>query len=82
MGGVIDALPPPDLAVRHPLVRREIDLRAGRLSLFTLADPDSLLDALAQEAFTRSDDRVPYWATLWPSALALAERVLRRPRLD
>lgn len=77
-----DVLPPADLAACYPLVRREIDLGAGRVSLFTLADPDALLDTLTQEEFDRSDGRMPYWATLWPSALALGERVLAGPRLD
>ena len=81
-GRVTNALPPADLAARYPLVRQEVDLVAGRVSLFTLADPDALLDTLTQEEFDHSDGRMPYWATLWPSALALGERVLAGPRLD
>ena len=77
-----EAIPPADLAARYPLVRRAFDLGVGRVSLFTLADPDSLLDALTQAEFDRNDARMPYWATIWPSAVALAERVLRGPRLD
>lgn len=76
------AAPPPDLAARWTLVRRTIDLGAGRVSLFVLADPDALLDSLTQAEFDRTDGRMPYWATLWPSALALAQRVLEGPRLD
>lgn len=48
----------------------------GVVDLWTLPDPDALLDAMTQEEFDRNDGRMPYWATLWPSALALADRVL------
>jgi predicted nicotinamide N-methyase len=53
-----------------------VTLPSGRLSLWALPDPDALLDDLTQEAFDRSDDRMPYWATVWPSAVALADLVL------
>ncbi len=49
--------------------------------MFTLVDPDALLDVLTQEEFDRNDGRMPYWGTIWPSALALAEKVLRGPSL-
>jgi pyroglutamyl-peptidase len=78
MGGVSDDTPPS----RFPIVRREIDLGAGRVSMFTLVDPDALLDVITQEEFDRNDGRMPYWGTIWPSALALAEKVLRAGRLD
>ncbi len=38
-------------------------------------DPEALLD---EEAFER-EEFLPYWAELWPSALALAETVVARP---
>lgn len=69
-------------ASRFPIVRREIDLGTRRVSMFTLVDPDALLDALTQEEFDGSGGRMPYWGTVWPSALALAERVLRGPSLE
>lgn len=47
---------------------------------WAIADPDAMLDALTQEEFDRNDGKMPYWATLWPSALALAEVVLADPR--
>lgn len=76
------AAPPPDLVAKWSLVRREIDLGAGSVSAWVLADPDALLDSLTQAEFDRSDGRMPYWATLWPSALALAESVLRGRTMD
>lgn len=50
------------------------------LRLYTLPDPDALLDELTQDAFDASDGRMPYFATLWPSALALAQHVLTGPQ--
>jgi predicted nicotinamide N-methyase len=39
--------------------------------LLRVADVDSLLDRLPKIQF-RPDERLPYWADLWPSSLALA----------
>ena len=69
-------LPPADLAARLPLRFTEIDLGRAKIGLFTLPDPDVLLDALTQEEFDRNDGRMPYWAVLWPSAMALGKAVL------
>ena len=67
---------PSDLAARLPLKFTEIDLGRASIGLFTLPDPDVLLDAMTQEEFDRNDGRMPYWAVLWPSAIALARIVL------
>ena len=69
------------LGAAHPLRRVEVSLGARRLALFTLADPDALLDAMTQEEFDRSDAKMPYWACLWPAAKALARVVLEGPGL-
>ncbi|HXH13985.1 MAG TPA: methyltransferase domain-containing protein [Alphaproteobacteria bacterium] len=63
-------------------LRKSIDLtyqtRLQRLSfdgltveLLRVADVDALLDRLPKIQF-RPDERLPYWADLWPSAIALA----------
>jgi predicted nicotinamide N-methyase len=39
-----------------------------------VADVDTLLDRLPQVQF-RPDERLPYWADLWPSSLALARYI-------
>ncbi len=39
-------------------------------------DSEALLD---EEAFDARDEYLPYWAELWPSAIALARVVARRP---
>lgn len=45
-------------------------------------DGDATLDALTQEEFDRTDERMPYFATIWASGESLAAKVLDGPRLD
>jgi predicted nicotinamide N-methyase len=80
-GGARDGSPEPPARFleRHPLVARDVDLGALRLSVLTLPNPDALLDALTQEEFDQNDGRMPYWAVLWPSSVALAEAVAKGP---
>jgi predicted nicotinamide N-methyase len=44
------------------------------IELLRLADVDTLLDRLPKIQF-RPDERLPYWADLWPSSLALAKYI-------
>jgi predicted nicotinamide N-methyase len=57
------------------LVEHVVALPGRDLALLAPRDGDALLseEAFAQEEF------LPYWAELWPSALALARAVARRP---
>ena len=50
--------------------------------LWVLADPDATLDAMTQEEFDRTDERMPYFAMVWASAESLVAAVLAGPRLD
>jgi predicted nicotinamide N-methyase len=54
---------------------------AAPFGVFVLADPDALLDGMTDESFRASDERMPYWALLWPAGAALAEAVLAGPDL-
>jgi 2-polyprenyl-3-methyl-5-hydroxy-6-metoxy-1,4-benzoquinol methylase len=45
-------------------------------------DLDTLVDQLTQQQFERDDERMPYFGVVWPSAEALATRVLAGPPLD
>jgi predicted nicotinamide N-methyase len=62
------------------LVRREIE--PGRLSVWVAADPDRLLYELDDGAFRDSDERLPYFASLWRAGAALARRLLGGARLE
>ena len=50
--------------------------------LWVLDDPDATLDAITQEEFDRTDERMPYFAMVWASAESLVAKVLEGPRLD
>src|SRR5688572_15000547 len=77
-GGLASRIPT-DAAARLGARRRRVPLAHGALDLLTLPDPDALLDGLTQEQFDANDGRMPYWATLWASAHALADEVLAGP---
>jgi predicted nicotinamide N-methyase len=57
------------------VVEEVVDLPGGPV---TVRHPRDGLDLLDEEAFER-DQFLPYWADLWPSAVALADVVARRP---
>lgn len=57
------------------VVEEVVDLAGGPVSV---RHPRDGLDLLDEEAFAR-DQFLPYWADLWPSAVALADVVARRP---
>ena len=53
---------------RFSPVERVIALPGGPLHIWHPPDIDALIDVAAFEA----DERIPYWATIWESALVLA----------
>lgn len=59
-------------------IRETVDLRDGRppLTITRPASSDALID---EHAFAAHDEYLPYWAELWPSAIALARTVAREP---
>jgi len=62
-----------------PMRLREIRLGGHALPLWTACDLDPLLEALAQKPAHHPDvvdERLPYWAELWPSSRVLAESIL------
>jgi predicted nicotinamide N-methyase len=67
----MDVSPERDLRTKFDVVERHVSV-AGRETV--LLHPRSA-EALIDEAAFDEDERLPYWADLWPSAIALAERV-------
>src|SRR5262249_10323865 len=57
---------------RFDVVERDVIVGGRTLRIAHPRDAEALID---EEAFAR-DDRLPYWADVWPSALALAAHVL------
>ena len=41
------------------------------------ADLDTLVDQITQEEFERSDERLPYFARIWPAAASVLSREAR-----
>lgn len=56
---------------RFAPVERVIDIRGTPYRFWCPPDVDSLID---EEAF-RADERIPYWANVWESAVVLAEEL-------
>lgn len=59
----------------------ELDLEGHSFQLLEVADADALLDELIQKGDGHEDvqdERIPYWAELWPSALGMAQFLLKR----
>ncbi|MEO1992762.1 MAG: hypothetical protein ABGW78_12560, partial [Pirellulales bacterium] len=50
-------------------MKQVVALPGGDLCIWHPPDMDGLID----EAAFRSDERLPYWATVWDSAIVLAE---------
>jgi predicted nicotinamide N-methyase len=45
-------------------------------------EPDITLDQLTQDEFDRTDERMPYFATVWPAAEVLLAELLAGPALN
>ncbi len=66
----------PRLPGLPPLAWQPLGPPQARLGLYVVDDPDALLDGMDDASFQASDERMPYWALLWPSGEALARHVL------
>lgn len=55
----------------YDTVLQRLDFDGLSIELLRVADVDNLLDRLPKIQF-RADERLPYWADLWPSSVALA----------
>lgn len=61
---------------RYDTVETYVDIQGQRLSVTRIADLETLVDHLDPMTFAE-DERIPYWAELWPSSVALAHYVLQ-----
>jgi len=70
------------LGRRHHLGEVSHSILGRTFHIVTAGDVDDLVDdliAAGPDDPAYIDERIPYWAELWPSAVALAEHVLARP---
>lgn len=61
----------------YDLLERKLEISKYRLSLISIRDTNDLLDRLDVDEFNK-DERLPYWAEIWPSSIALSEYVCSR----
>jgi predicted nicotinamide N-methyase len=63
------------LADRFALARRRVDVGGRAVEMLHPAHADALID----EAEFDRDERLPYWADIWPSSVVLAQRIASMP---
>lgn len=67
-----------ELREHFPLRDFDVTVGARRYTLTTAEDIEQLINRITEEQF-RVDERLPYWAELWHSALALAGHLADMP---
>jgi predicted nicotinamide N-methyase len=60
---------------RFDVTVEDVQCASRRFSIAMVHKPERLLDAITPETFAE-DERLPYWAELWTSALVLAEQLI------
>lgn len=66
------------LAARFDVEAGVFETGRGVFHLSRVRDPERLVDRID---LLDEDERIPYWAELWPSAIALARHVAHHPEL-
>ncbi|MDX2100179.1 MAG: methyltransferase domain-containing protein, partial [Leptolyngbyaceae cyanobacterium bins.59] len=66
------------LARNYELAERDYPIGDRTLKIFHVANNFELLDRIDPQEFEQ-DERLPYWAEVWPASIALAEWVLSHP---
>jgi predicted nicotinamide N-methyase len=69
------------IASRYDVKTEQITFGGQTLSLIAVRDTNKLLDAIDPATFAE-DERLPYWADLWPSSVELARSCLQDLRLE
>nr|WP_290225774.1 hypothetical protein [Trichocoleus desertorum] len=67
------------LAIEYQLAETTYAIAGKQLTIFNVANNYELLDKIDPDDFQK-DERMPYWAEIWPASIALAEFVLTRPQ--
>jgi len=61
-------------------IREQFAFGNHKLQLLKIADLDTLVDTISDDQFN-VDERLPYWAEIWPSAIALSRFIFKNPNL-
>ena len=62
---------------RYPTLETVLDVQGLQVYMKRIADFEALLDSLNPITFAE-DERLPYWAELWPAAVAMAHYMTQR----
>jgi predicted nicotinamide N-methyase len=63
-------------ALAWHVIEADPGIEGGELGVYVLADPDALLEGMDDDSFRASDERMPYYALVWPTGEALSRVVL------
>lgn len=63
------------LSTLYDVVERDVRLHGWPCRMFAIRDTNALLERIDPAVFNQ-DERLPYWAEMWKSSLALGERLL------
>lgn len=69
---------------RYALIEEKISMGDLQLAISRIADTDALLDELIEKGEDHEDvldERIPYWAELWPSAISMGHYLAEHPAL-
>ena len=70
---------PAELARRYDVCFKSIAIgKWVNLDILAVRDPDVLIDEIDPE-YCDEDDRLPYWAEIWPSAVGLGRHLFEYP---
>jgi len=83
--GPTEALSDPSNASLEQSLKHRFDVIEHRITIegrtFDLRHPRSADDLISEDEFNR-DERLPYWAEVWPSAYVLAQRIAAEGRVE
>lgn len=69
---------------RYPLLEEKLSFGDFLLNISRISDTDALLDELIAKGDSHEDvqdERIPYWAELWPSAIGMGRYLAKHPEL-
>jgi predicted nicotinamide N-methyase len=72
-----------ELSQKWPLKAEKLQLGTESFQVFVVAEVEQLLDEFLEKDENSAevkDERIPYWADLWASALGLARHIMAQPQ--
>lgn len=67
-----------DLSTRYDVEEKRVQIGEGEVVILGIRDTNVLLDQIDPRVFAE-DERLPYWAELWPASIALASLCASQP---